>query len=169
VLLHRRQIPPLGFRQRKRSHRLCARNACPDGDLWSDRSHRYPQMEAHWRTSLSEEKKAGAAPFKLGHYPAASLIGQRCAEPQISPAMRFDHHHSGSRWAASPICPGLIFKAQRLTEVFWQAARSRIVISAHKIKQGLIPDLSKPESDSDFVHADVPETAGRSKDLATVF
>jgi len=49
----------------------------------------------------------------------------------------------------------------RLTEVFRQAARSRIITSAHRINQGLIPDLSKPEGDSDFyfVPANDPETA----------
>jgi exodeoxyribonuclease V alpha subunit len=49
----------------------------------------------------------------------------------------------------------------RLTEVFRQAAQSRIIISAHKINQGSIPDLTKPEGDSDFyfVQADDPETA----------
>jgi exodeoxyribonuclease V alpha subunit len=49
----------------------------------------------------------------------------------------------------------------RLTEVFRQAAKSRIITSAHRINQGLIPDLSKPESDSDFyfVPADDPDSA----------
>ena len=49
----------------------------------------------------------------------------------------------------------------RLTEVFRQAARSRIVTSAHGINRGAIPDLSRPEGDSDFyfVPADDPETA----------
>jgi exodeoxyribonuclease V alpha subunit len=49
----------------------------------------------------------------------------------------------------------------RLTEVFRQAAQSRIIASAHRINQGAIPDLSKPEGDSDFyfVQADDPETA----------
>ena len=49
----------------------------------------------------------------------------------------------------------------RLTEVFRQAARSRIVGSAHRINRGVMPDLSKPEGDSDFyfVPADDPETA----------
>ena len=49
----------------------------------------------------------------------------------------------------------------RLTEVFRQAAQSRIITSAHQINQGSIPDLSKPEGDSDFyfVQADDPETA----------
>ena len=49
----------------------------------------------------------------------------------------------------------------RLTEVFRQAAQSRIITSAHKVNQGSIPDLSNPERDSDFyfVQADDPETA----------
>ena len=49
----------------------------------------------------------------------------------------------------------------RLTEVFRQAAQSRIIISAHRINQGSIPDLSPPGTESDFyfVQADDPEAA----------
>ena len=49
----------------------------------------------------------------------------------------------------------------RLTEVFRQAERRRIVTSAHGINRGAIPNLSRPEGDSDFyfVQADDPETA----------
>jgi exodeoxyribonuclease V alpha subunit len=49
----------------------------------------------------------------------------------------------------------------RLTEVFRQAASSKIITAAHKINKGQIPDLSKPESDSDFyfVNAADPEAA----------
>ena len=49
----------------------------------------------------------------------------------------------------------------RLTEVFRQAARSRIITSAHRINQGGFPDLSPPGDESDFyfVQADDPETA----------
>src|SRR5262249_51115881 len=49
----------------------------------------------------------------------------------------------------------------RLTEVFRQAAQSKIIVSAHRINQGSIPDLSRPEGDSDFyfVPADDPEVA----------
>ncbi len=49
----------------------------------------------------------------------------------------------------------------RLTEVFRQAAQSRIITSAHRINQGGIPDLSPPATDSDFyfVQAGDPETA----------
>jgi exodeoxyribonuclease V alpha subunit len=49
----------------------------------------------------------------------------------------------------------------RLTEVFRQAAQSRIIVSAHRINQGAIPNLDPPSTDSDFyfVQADDPETA----------
>jgi exodeoxyribonuclease V alpha subunit len=49
----------------------------------------------------------------------------------------------------------------RLTEVFRQAAQSRIIINAHRINQGSMPDLSPPESESDFyfVQADDSEIA----------
>lgn len=49
----------------------------------------------------------------------------------------------------------------RLTEVFRQAAQSRIITSAHRINRGSMPDLSRPEGDSDFyfVNVEDPETA----------
>src|SRR5271157_5460828 len=61
---------------------------------------------------------------------------------------------------ADIICSGAV-PVVRLTEIFRQAAQSRIITTAHRINQGSIPDLSKPEGDSDFyfVQADDPETA----------
>ncbi|MBK1661515.1 SF1B family DNA helicase RecD2 [Paracraurococcus ruber] len=49
----------------------------------------------------------------------------------------------------------------RLTEVFRQAAASRIVVNAHRINRGLMPELERaaPESDFHFVPAEDPETA----------
>jgi exodeoxyribonuclease V alpha subunit len=49
----------------------------------------------------------------------------------------------------------------RLTEVFRQAAQSRIITSAHRINQGSIPDLATSGAVSDFyfVEANDPETA----------
>src|SRR5437660_10339537 len=49
----------------------------------------------------------------------------------------------------------------RLTEVFRQAAKSQVTVNAHRINQGVIPDLRRPEAESDFyfVEADDPETA----------
>ena len=49
----------------------------------------------------------------------------------------------------------------RLTEVFRQAAMSRIIVNAHRINEGTVPDLGRPDGESDFyfVPADDPETA----------
>ncbi len=49
----------------------------------------------------------------------------------------------------------------RLTEVFRQAAKSRIIVNAHRVNQGRMPELNRPEEASDFyfVPADDPETA----------
>ena len=49
----------------------------------------------------------------------------------------------------------------RLTEVFRQAAESRIIVNAHRINAGDIPELDPPEAVSDFyfVPADDPESA----------
>src|SRR5712675_3549915 len=56
----------------------------------------------------------------------------------------------------------------RLTEVFRQAAESRIIVNAHRINQGLMPDLAPVESgDFYFVDAADPEEGVR-KMLAIV-
>src|ERR1700756_136180 len=49
----------------------------------------------------------------------------------------------------------------RLTEVFRQAAQSRIITNAHRINHGSIPDLSPPGTESDFyfIQADEPAAA----------
>ncbi len=49
----------------------------------------------------------------------------------------------------------------RLTEIYRQAAESRVVANAHRINAGRLPDLSRPEGMSDFyfVPADDPEIA----------
>ena len=49
----------------------------------------------------------------------------------------------------------------RLTEVFRQAANSKIITSAHQINEGRIPDLTPPDSEADFyfVPAADPEQA----------
>jgi exodeoxyribonuclease V alpha subunit len=49
----------------------------------------------------------------------------------------------------------------RLTEVFRQAARSQIIVNAHRVNEGMSPDLRKLEGESDFyfVEAEGPEAA----------
>jgi exodeoxyribonuclease V alpha subunit len=50
----------------------------------------------------------------------------------------------------------------RLTEVFRQAAASRIITNAHRINQGLMPEMTVPEgSDFYFIEAAEPEDALR--------
>ena len=59
---------------------------------------------------------------------------------------------------------GGTFPVARLTEVFRQAARSRIIVSAHRINEGVLPDLDPPEegeSDFYFVPGEDPEDAWR--------
>jgi len=59
------------------------------------------------------------------------------------------------------VVPAVGVMRARVSEVFRQAAQSRIIISAHRINRGSIPDLSPPGTESDFyfVQADEPETA----------
>lgn len=53
------------------------------------------------------------------------------------------------------------YEAEKMTEVFRQAAQSRIITSAHRINEGRLPELSAPEGESDFyfVPAEEPEQA----------
>ncbi len=45
----------------------------------------------------------------------------------------------------------------QLTEVFRQAAQSRIITSAHRINQGFIPDLDPPATETDFYFVPVED------------
>ncbi|HFD12933.1 MAG TPA: ATP-dependent RecD-like DNA helicase, partial [Crenotrichaceae bacterium] len=47
----------------------------------------------------------------------------------------------------------------RLTEVFRQARTSQIILNAHRVNKGIVPELPKPDEDSDFylIPADTPE------------
>ena len=53
------------------------------------------------------------------------------------------------------------FPVIQLTEVFRQAKQSKIIVTAHAINHGFMPDLSVPDQDSDFyfVEAQDPESA----------
>jgi exodeoxyribonuclease V alpha subunit len=64
---------------------------------------------------------------------------------------------------ADLIASGLVAVA-RLTEIFRQAASSRIITNAHRVNQGLMPELAPPpdgRSDFYFVAAAEPEDAAR--------
>ena len=49
----------------------------------------------------------------------------------------------------------------RLTEVFRQAAESRIIISAHRINQGSIPISAHPKRESDFYFVQAEDPGDR--------
>ena len=73
------------------------------------------------------------------HRPACQLVRPKCGRRHLI-------------WRSASRAPH---------EVFRQAAQSQIIVNAHRINQGVIPDLRRPEAESDFyfVEADDPETA----------
>jgi exodeoxyribonuclease V alpha subunit len=86
----------------------------------------------------------------IPHKAALLIVGDVDQLPSVGPGQVL----------ADMIASGAI-PVVRLTEVFRQAAESRIIVNAHRINQGVIPDLRKPEAESDFyfVEADDFETA----------
>lgn len=56
-----------------------------------------------------------------------------------------------------------VLPVARLVEVFRQAAKSRIVTNAHRINRGEMPEMGRPDGESDFyfVEAESPEDALR--------
>ena len=52
----------------------------------------------------------------------------------------------------------------RLTEIFRQASSSRIIVNAHRVNAGALPELAAPDGDSDFYFveaADAEDAAGK--------
>jgi len=86
----------------------------------------------------------------LPHKAALLVVGDVDQLPSVGPGQVL----------ADMIASGAI-QVVHLTEVFRQAAESRIIVNAHRINQGIIPDLRKPDAESDFyfVEAEDPETA----------
>jgi len=58
---------------------------------------------------------------------------------------------------ASLIESGIV-ATMRLTEIFRQAAESQIIINAHRINEGRMPEETSRESDFHFIERDTPET-----------
>jgi exodeoxyribonuclease V alpha subunit len=54
-----------------------------------------------------------------------------------------------------------------LTEVFRQAAQSRIIVNTHRINHGLMPDLAPTES-SDFYFVDAADAEEGVRTLLTI-
>ena len=81
----------------------------------------------------------------LPHGAHLLLVGDADQLPSVGPGMVLGD------LIASGIVP-----CARLTEIFRQAANSRIILSAHDINGGHVPDL-KPHRDSDFFFLDHPD------------
>lgn len=56
----------------------------------------------------------------------------------------------------------------RLTEVFRQAAQSRIIVASHRINRGEMPDLSPPEGPSDFYFVDAADADEAARKVVEV-
>jgi exodeoxyribonuclease V alpha subunit len=80
--------------------------------------------------------------------PKASLliVGDIDQLPSVGPGMVLRH-----------IIESKVVPVVRLTEVFRQAAHSRIIINAHRINEGKLPEFSPKGSDSDFFFIDRDE------------
>ena len=70
---------------------------------------------------------------------ALLLVGDVDQLPSVGPGCVLRH-----------LIESRIVPVARLTEVFRQAAQSRIITNAHRINQGLMPELPAPDSASDF-------------------
>jgi exodeoxyribonuclease V alpha subunit len=93
----------------------------------------------------------------LPEHAALLLVGDMDQLPSVGPGQVL----------ADVIASGAV-PVVRLTEVFRQAAGSRIVTGAHRVREGKMPDLRAAEgSDLYFVEADEPDAAAR-KLLAVV-
>jgi exodeoxyribonuclease V alpha subunit len=80
--------------------------------------------------------------------PKASLllVGDIDQLPSVGPGMVLRH-----------LIESKVVPVVRLTEVFRQAANSRIIINAHRINEGRMPEFSPKGSDSDFFFIDREE------------
>jgi len=76
------------------------------------------------------------------------FVGDADQLPSVGPGMVLHH------FIESGVMPVV-----RLTEIFRQAAQSRIITNAHRINEGSLPEISEsPESDFFFVEREEPET-----------
>src|SRR3984957_4293398 len=80
------------------------------------------------------------------------LVGDADQLPSVGPGQ-----------VLADIIDAAVMPIARLTEVFRQAAQSRIVVNAHRINRGQMPELSQPKELSDFyfVEAQGPDDAAR--------
>ena len=56
----------------------------------------------------------------------------------------------------------------RLNEVFRQAAQSRIIVNAHRVNSGKMPELQKPDADSDFYFVPAEDSEAACSMITTI-
>jgi exodeoxyribonuclease V alpha subunit len=56
----------------------------------------------------------------------------------------------------------------RLTEIFRQASASRIIVNAHRVNAGAMPELSAPDGDSDFYFVEAAEAEDAAAKIVKV-
>lgn len=76
------------------------------------------------------------------------LVGDPDQLPPVGPGQAFNH------LIRSDVIP-----AVRLTTIFRQAQQSRIVMTAHSVNQGVLPDLHNQQGDFFFLRRSDPQTA----------
>ena len=86
----------------------------------------------------------------LPEHAALLLVGDVDQLPSVGPGQ-----------VLADLSEGGAIPVARLREVFRQAAQSRIIVNAHRINDGKLPSLDRPEGESDFyfVPAEDPESA----------
>jgi exodeoxyribonuclease V alpha subunit len=56
----------------------------------------------------------------------------------------------------------------RLTEIFRQASASRIIVNAHRVNAGVMPDLAAPDRDSDFYFVEAADAEDAANKIVKV-
>src|ERR1035437_2151793 len=64
---------------------------------------------------------------------------------------------SGRAWCSGTSSTAGWCRFVRLTEVFRQAAHSRIITTAHRINEGMMPEMPSKQAESDFYFVDRTE------------
>jgi exodeoxyribonuclease V alpha subunit len=97
-------------------------------------------------TSMLDVPLMNALTKAVPQHAALLLVGDVDQLPSVGPGQVL----------ADVIASGAVPVA-RLTEVFRQAAESRIVVNAHRINSGKMPEPSQPGENTDFYLIDIDE------------
>jgi hypothetical protein len=117
------------------------------GDVYAKLNRRQDSIESYERAVSPLANQSAVNPARRM---AVLIVGDIDQLPSVGPGQVLADL---IRSAAVPVV--------RLTEVFRQAAQSRIIVNAHRINEGRLPELDTrdPRSDFYFVPAEDPERA----------